>query len=218
MEAMRAVVFDAYGTLFDVQDAVAAVCDRRFPGYGKALGELWRRKQLEYTWLCSLMGQYRDFWRLTEDALAYALKALGLNAAPDARRELLEAYRTPPPYPEVSRALEAMVGKTLAILSNGTAEMLRAAVANAGLAGRFAAVISADEARVYKPHPDVYARVLTRLGVAKEDVLFVTANAWDAAGAKQFGFRVCWLNRFGMPFDEGLAVPDRVVERLDQLF
>lgn len=218
MEAMRAVVFDAYGTLFDVQDAVAAVCDRRFPGYGKAISELWRRKQLEYTWLLSLMGRYRDFWQLTEDALAYALKALGLNAAPDVHRELLEAYRTPPPYPEVSRALSAITDKTLAVLSNGTAEMVNAAVANAGLAGRFAAVISADEARVYKPHPDVYARVLTRLGVAKEDVLFVTANAWDAAGAKSFGFRVCWINRFGMPFDERMPVPDRVVECLDQLF
>ncbi|HEY8342489.1 MAG TPA: haloacid dehalogenase type II [Calditerricola sp.] len=218
MEARRAVVFDAYGTLFDVQEAVAALCERRFPGYGKTISDMWRRKQLEYTWLCSLMGQYRDFWRLTDDALGYALTVLGLEATPDVRRGLLEGYRTPPPYPDACRALEAMANKTLAILSNGTAEMLRAAVANAGLSERFAAVISVDEVRVYKPHPDVYARVLTRLGVAKEDVLFVTANAWDAAGAKQFGFRVCWVNRFGLPFDEGLAVPDRVIERLDQLF
>ncbi|HLF94382.1 MAG TPA: haloacid dehalogenase type II [Planctomycetota bacterium] len=197
-------VFDAYGTLFDTGSIAA----------DPALLALWRRKQLEYTWLRSLMGRWEDFWKVTEDALRFAARSLGKDVPID---PLMKAYLTLAPFPEVPAALDRLKGRPLAILSNGTPAMLDAAVTSSGLAGRFAHVLSVDAVRVYKPSPAVYAMAPKALGVEASELLFVSSNAWDVAGAKAFGYRVCWCNRLKAPMDELGVQPDRVVERLDQL-
>ena len=192
-------VFDAYGTLFDVASAVER--HRALVGLqADRLNELWRAKQLEYTWTRSLMGAYRDFRALTQDALAYAAQRIGgLDAATQAT--LLAAYDTLDAYPDVLPALRALkaAGKRLAILSNGTPAMLEAAVASAGLAPFIEASLSVDALRVFKTAPQVYAMVEQRLGVAPARVSFQSSNRWDVAAAAKFGFRAVWINRAGMP-------------------
>ena len=192
-------VFDAYGTLFDVASAVER--HRALVGLqADRLNELWRAKQLEYTWTRSLMGAYRDFRALTQDALAYAAQRIGgLDAATQAT--LLAAYDTLDAYPDVLPALRALkaAGKRLAILSNGTPAMLEAAVASAGLAPFIEASLSVDALRVFKTAPQVYAMVEQRLGVAPARVSFQSSNRWDVAAAAKVGFRAVWINRAGMP-------------------
>lgn len=213
---MKAVVFDAYGTLFDVH-SVAAACEHHFPGQGAALSRLWRTKQLEYTWLRSLMERYADFERVTFDALAHACAMLDLSLDGDARADLLAAYRHLTPYPEVSATLDALAGRRRAILSNGSPGMLDAVVGNAGLADRLEAVISVDALRVYKPHPNVYALATERLGVRADAIAFVSSNFWDIAGATSFGFRTFWINRSGQKPDELGFRPRATLTRLDEL-
>ena len=197
LRAVEACVFDAYGTLFDVNAAArhrrADLGDR-----ADALAELWRAKQLQYTWLRSLMGRYADFWQVTSDALDYALAALDLRDAA-LRERLLDLYRTLDAYPDVAPTLERLgaAGRRTAILSNGSPAMLAAAVAHAGLADRLDAVLSVDEVGIYKPHPDVYRLAVDRLALAPARIAFVSANAWDVAGAAAFGFQAVWLNRSG---------------------
>ena len=192
-------VFDAYGTLFDV--ASAAERHRALVGLqADRLNELWRAKQLEYTWTRSLMGAYRDFRALTQDALAYAAQRIGgLDAATQAT--LLAAYDTLDAYADVLPALRALkaAGKRLAILSNGTPAMLEAAVGSAGLAPYMELSLSVDDLRVFKTAPQVYAMVEQRLGVAPARVSFQSSNRWDVAAAAKFGFRAVWINRAGMP-------------------
>lgn len=213
---MKAVIFDAYGTLFDVH-SVAAACEHHFPGQGADLSRLWRSKQLEYTWLRTLMERYADFEHVTADALAHACEALGLTLDDDARRELMEAYRHLTPYPEVPATLDALAGRPRAILSNGSPSMLDAVVANAGLANRLEAVISVDALRVYKPHPCVYALATERLGLRADAIAFVSSNFWDIAGATSFGFRTFWINRSGQKPDELGFRPRAMLSRLDEL-
>ena len=199
LAGVRACVFDAYGTLFDVHSAVArhagALGDRAGP-----ISALWRRKQLEYSWLRGLMGAYVDFWQLTEDALDVALAR---HAVEDAalRTRLLAAYRELAPYPEVAGVLARLqeAGVTCAILSNGSPAMLDAAVDAAGLRPYFAAILSVDPLGVYKPDPRVYRLAGDTLGAAPDEIGFLSANAWDAHGAAAFGFRVVWVNRFHQP-------------------
>ena len=200
----RGYVFDAYGTLFDTASIAA----------DPALLALWRRKQLEYTWLRSLMGRWEDFWKVTEDALRYAARSLGKDVPID---DLMKAYLTLAPFPEVPAALDRLKGRPLAILSNGTRAMLDAALTSSGLSGRFAQVLSVDAVRIYKPSLRVYALATDALGLKAEEILFVSSNAWDVAGAKAFGYRVCWCNRLKAPMDELGVQPDLVVQRLDQL-
>jgi 2-haloacid dehalogenase len=194
---VRACVFDAYGTLFDVHSAVgrhrARLGDR-----ADAVSTLWRVKQLEYTWLRTIMDRYVDFWQVTADALDYAMQA---HAVDDEalRGDLLGAYLALDCYPEVPQVLDALrdAGLQTAILSNGSPMMLDAAVDGAGLGGLFDEVISVDSLGVYKPAMAVYQLVLDRLGVGRGQVSFQSSNAWDAAGAATFGFKVAWCNRFG---------------------
>ena len=200
----KAVVFDAYGTLFDTGSIPA----------DPALLALWRQKQLEYTWLRSLMAHWEDFWAVTEAALRFAARKLGKDV-PIA--SLMDSYLSLAAFPEVPAALDRLKGRTLAILSNGTGPMLDAAVRSAGLDGRFAKVLSVDAVRVYKPSPKVYALATAALRLDPQEILFVSSNGWDAAGAKAFGFRVCWCNRAKAPVEELGVRPDQVVERLDQL-
>jgi len=198
---MKAIVFDAYGTLFDVHSVVAA-CEREFPGHGAALSREWRAKQLEYTWLRSLMGRYQDFWRVTEDALGFACRARSLPLSAEASTRLMEGYLQLTAFPEAGSALSALrASHKLCILSNGSPRMLDPLVANAGLQGVFAHVLSVDAVKIYKPSPLVYELAPTHLGFDRRDIGFVSSNFWDVSGAASFGFQTFWINRTG-------AVPD----------
>jgi 2-haloacid dehalogenase len=214
---ISALVFDAYGTLFDVH-SVTETCERLFPGKGAGLSRLWRTKQLEYTWQRSLMGRYADFNRVTEDGLRYACGALALRFSQGAFDTLMEAYRHLKPFPDAVAALAALKGRAkLAILSNGTPAMLHAVVANNGLTSTFDAVLSVDPAGIFKPAPRVYQLAVDHLSVPKEEIGFVSSNGWDAAGAKAFGFRVFWINRAAMPVEELDLLPDAVLKSLGEL-
>ena len=191
---IKAVVFDAYGTLYDIQ-SVATVTDRAFPGYGEIITQIWRIKQLEYTWLRSLMGRYEDFSAITRDSLAYTLKVLGLKNDPAAFERIMEKYLHLDLYPDATAALAAMRGQKLAILSNGSTGMLTTLVANSGLDRVLDATISIDSQRIFKPAPEAYGLIETRLGVPPAEVLFVSSNPWDACGAKAFGLNVAWIER-----------------------
>jgi len=224
---IRALVFDAYGTLYDTQ-SVLARAEQLCPGKGELITQLWRLKQLEYTWLRALLQEYADFSEVTRAALDFALKAAGVEPSEAIRAPLMDNYLHLDPYPEAHEALAALAGRRLAILSNGSPTMLDALVRNSGLGRSFEAVISVDAARTYKPHPSCYALVEQALGVARQEVLFVSSNGFDVAGAKAFGFNVAWIRRGG----EGAATlygmlrgraeelghaPDHVVSALTDL-
>lgn len=210
---IKALVFDAYGTLFDVHSVISA-CDRRFPGQGPALSQKWRAKQLEYTWLRSLMGRYKDFWRVTESALVFACEALGLPSLPEIRAELMDSYLHLSPFPEVQDTLRALANYRLAILSNGSPRMLKAAVESADLRGMFSHVISVDEVRIYKPSPHVYRLAPAKLRLAKSAIGFISANSWDIAGAKAFGLRTFLVNRTKSPPEQLGLVPGATLNSL----
>ena len=207
-----ALAFDAYGTLFDVHSVVAA-CEAAFPSRGEALSRLWRDKQLEYTWLISLMGRHEDFWAVTEKALRYACQHLGLPCDAATHTRLLESYYHLAAYPEVPASLARLaVNRRLVILSNGTPQMLAAVTRAAGLTAVFDELISVEAVGVYKPSPRVYALLPQRLGVPPEAIGFVSSNAFDSTGAKAFGLRTYWVNRQDTPPD-GLGYPPDVVVR-----
>lgn len=191
---VKAVVFDAYGTLYDIQ-SVAAITEQAFPDYGDIVTQIWRIKQLEYTWLRTLMRRYEDFSVITRDSLAYTLRCLGLKSDPAAFARIMDKYLNLDLYPDALTALSAMKDRKLAILSNGSTGMLRALVANTGLDKVLDATISIDSAKMFKPSPEAYALVERTLGIAPADVLFVSSNPFDACGAKAFGFRVAWIGR-----------------------
>jgi 2-haloacid dehalogenase len=212
---IRGYVFDAYGTLFDVHSVVDA--GRAVTPDPATLSATWRQKQLEYTWLRSLMGTYVDFWALTESALRYTMRRLGLSASETELRHLMEAYLSLAPFPEVPGALARLAGRPRAVLSNGAPSMLAAAVASSGLAAHLEHVISVDAVRTYKPSPRVYALGPGTLGIPAGELLFVSSNGWDVAGAKAFGYRVAWCNRTDAPEEELGVHADVVVRTLDQL-
>ncbi|HXO73387.1 MAG TPA: haloacid dehalogenase type II [Bradyrhizobium sp.] len=191
---VKAVVFDAYGTLYDIQ-SVAAVTEGAFPGYGEIITQIWRIKQLEYTWLRSLMRRYEDFSVITRESLAYTLRCLGLKHDASAFDRIMDKYLHLDLYPDAMAALAAMRGRKLAILSNGSPEMLDALVQSSGLAGVLDATISVDPQKIFKPSREAYALIESTLGVAPDDVLFVSSNPWDACGAKAFGLKVAWIER-----------------------
>jgi len=206
-----AFVFDAYGTLFDVH-SVQQRCDAFWPGKGPQLSQLWRAKQLEYTWQRSLMRRYEPFSRVTREALEYACEALGLALDGQRSDTLLADYRRLALYPDVPGALALLKGRKLAILSNGSPDMLEPLVAQSGLA--FDAVLSVDELKIFKPAPEVYQLAVDRLGVAPAQVGFVSSNCWDALGAKSFGFRAFWVNRSGAPVERLGVRPDEILKDL----
>ena len=212
---IRGYVFDAYGTLFDVHAVIEA--GRAITADPATLSATWRQKQLEYTWLRSLMGRYVDFWAVTESALRYAIRRLALSATEAQIAGLMRAYLSLACFPEVAGALERLAGRPRAILSNGSPKMLEAAVAASGLARHLDHVISVDAVRTYKPSPRVYALGPERLGIPAAALLFVSSNAWDVAGAKAFGYRVAWCNRANAPDEELGVSADYVIARLDEL-
>lgn len=215
-------VFDAYGTVFDV-DAAARAAAAELDGATLAaawprLSADWRRKQLEYTWLRSLAGAHADFWQITQDALDWALEAAGLQDA-SLRARLLDLYRRLDTFaeaPEVLRGLQAH-GTRLAILSNGSAGMLAEAVASAGLDGVFDAVLSVDDVGIFKPAPAVYDMVGARFGTAPAEVLFISSNGWDICSGAAYGFRTLWVNRAGAPVDRLHGAPEHVARDLRAL-
>lgn len=191
---IKAVVFDAYGTLYDIQ-SVAAVTEDAFPGYGDIITQIWRVKQLEYTWLRSLMRRYEDFSVVTKESLAYTIRVLGLQHDAATFERIMDKYLHLDLYPDALAALAALKGKKLAILSNGSTDMLNALVKNSGLDRVLEAVISVDQKRIFKPAPDAYTLIESRLGVTPAEVLFISSNPWDACGAKAFGLNVAWIER-----------------------
>ncbi|HTP60515.1 MAG TPA: haloacid dehalogenase type II [Burkholderiales bacterium] len=211
-----ALVFDAYGTLFDVH-SVRARCDAFWPGKGAQLSQIWRAKQLEYTWQRSLMGRYAPFSAVTLEALEYSCALLGLVAGPMQKSALMDEYRNLAPYPEVPGALAKFKGRKLAILTNGSPDMIDPLVKSRGMEKTFDAVLSVDVLKVYKPATAVYELAMNRLQLPREDIGFVSSNCWDALGAKTFGFSVYWINRTGAPIDRLGVQPDRIVSGLDEL-
>ena len=212
-----ACVFDAYGTLFDVHSAVrrggAALGDK-----ADKVSTLWRQKQLEYTWLRSLMGAHADFWQVTSEGLDYALAANGIKDR-KLRARLLDLYLSLDAYPDVADALTRLRagGKKTAILSNGTPKMLDAAIASAGLTELLDAALSIEDVGIYKPDRRVYQLAVERMGVAPGRICFVSTNAWDANGAAYFGFQVAWMNRFGQTPERLPGKPSAVIESLNEL-
>jgi len=191
---IKGIVFDAYGTLYDVQ-TVSAVTDKAFPGFGDYITQVWRMKQLEYTWLRTMMGDYQDFWTCTRDALSYTLKTIGLTADQKHFDEIAEAYNNLKPYPDAKEALMALKGYRLAILSNGSPGMLDALTRNSGLDKHLEAWISIDPMKAFKPDLRAYEPVHAQMGLAPDEVLFVSSNGFDVCGAKRFGFRVARIER-----------------------
>lgn len=183
---IKAVVFDAYGTLYDVQ-SVATITEETFPGYGDIITQIWRIKQLEYSWLRSLMGRYADFSVITREALAYTLRCLGLTHDEATFDRIMEKYLHLDLYPDANSALAAMKDRKLAILSNGSSDMLNALVRNTGLDRILDATISIDSKRMFKPHPNAYSLIEERLGVAPADVLFISSNPGMPAARKRSG-------------------------------
>lgn len=212
----RAYVFDAYGTLFDVHSVVSR-CESFWPGKGAALSQLWRSKQLEYTWLRSQMQRYAPFSQVTRDALGYCCQFLGLKSGEREMEQLMEAYLNLAPYPDVAATLPRLGSAKRAILTNGSPDMIDPLVRNRSMAAAFDAVLSVDAVKVFKPSPLVYALAVERLGVAKEDIAFVSSNCWDALGAKSYGFRVYWINRNNAPVDGLGFQPDAILTTLGDL-
>ena len=209
--AAEAFVFDAYGTLYDVH-SVAARCESYWPGKGASVSQLWRAKQLEYTWQRSLMRRYEPFSSVTRAALSYACAALSLELEGAQVDALMEEYTRLALYPEARAALSRLKGKK-AILSNGSPDMLLPLVENSALP--FDAVMSVDEVKVFKPAPEVYELAVRRLRT--ERVAFISSNCWDALGAKSYGFTVYWINRARAPIDRLGFEPDAVLTSLDEV-
>lgn len=206
-----AFVFDAYGTLYDVH-SVAARCESCFPGKGAQLSQLWRAKQLEYTWQRSLMQRYVPFSTVTREALAYSCEALKLELSVAQMEGLMGEYTRLSLYSDVGATLKKIAGKK-AILSNGSPDMLLPLVQNSGL--ELDAVISVDELKIFKPAPQVYQLAVETLQT--KNIGFVSSNCWDALGAKSYGFEVYWINRGNAPVDRLGFKPDRILKSLDEI-
>ena len=192
--SIKAIVFDAYGTLYDIQ-SVASVTEQAFPGYGEIITQVWRIKQLEYTWLRSLMRRYQDFAVVTRESLAYALRCLGLKYDEGVFERIMDKYLHLDLYPDAMATLSALKGSKLAILSNGSPDMLNTLVKNSGLDRVLDATISVDAKKIFKPSPDAYTLIESTLRIPPSEVLFISSNPWDACGAKAFGLNVAWIER-----------------------
>ena len=215
--AVRACVFDAYGTLFDFASAAAACADV-LGDKAAAVTALWRDKQLQYTWLRGLQGRHADFWQVTGDALDFTLDTLAIADA-NVRDRLMSLYRTLACFPEVPQVLRRLkeAGFVTAILSNGSPSMLADAVAGARLGDLLDHVLSVEEVGVFKPHASVYRLAVDRLGVPASAISFQSSNAWDAHAASAFGMRVVWCNRYGQRRERLPGAPDREIRTLAEL-
>jgi len=217
LQGIKACVFDAYGTLFDVNSASRAAEDALGSRW-QPLADLWRTKQLQYTWLRGLGGHHADFWQVTSDALSFAMESLGINDA-NLHRRLMSLYLSLDVFPEVKSTLERLKagGLRLAILSNGTPAMLASAVEHSGIGALLDMVLSVEDVGVFKPHPSVYRLASDRLKLAPEAICFLSSNGWDACAAKAFGFQVIWCNRFKQAPERIPATPDAEMSTMSGL-
>lgn len=216
-KAIAGIVFDAYGTLFDVY-AVEARLEALFPGKGRALSLRWRDKQIDYSRLRTLSGRYADFWSLTEDALEYACEFEGVALSAKGRDDLLGLYERLPTHPEVPAALRASHARApLGVLSNANETMLRKALAAAGIEDLFAHVLSVERVRKFKTAPEAYQLAPDAFGAPVHDLVFVSSNGWDAAGAAWFGFRAFWINRAGAPLERLGVAPEGIGRTMEDL-
>lgn len=216
---MKALVFDAYGTLFDVL-SVTSLCEQLFPGHGMALAGMWRAKQLQYSVLRSMMNRYKDFWQVTEDGLVYSAQSLKLDLTAGKRTRLMDAYLTLAAFPDVKPGLQQLKarGVHLAILSNGEPKMLQSAAKSAGIADLVDAIVSVDEIKVFKPSPRVYELASSHLKIATGDIGFVSSNNWDVHGAGAAGLTAFWIQRAAAEPPEELDYPAaRVVRAITAL-
>lgn len=217
LAGIQACVFDAYGTLLDFNSAAAKAGDV-LGDRAAALSELWRAKQVQYTWLRSLMGTHAPFWQVTGEALDFALDALGIRTA-GLRDRLMDLYRELEPFPDVIDTLRALRdgGLRTAILTNGSPDMIDAACRHAGIAPLLDAILSVEAVGIYKPHPSVYQLAVDRLGVPPARIAFISSNGWDAAGAAQFGFQVAWCNRYAQRPERLPTAPAVEITSLEEL-
>jgi 2-haloacid dehalogenase len=214
---INACVFDAYGTLFDVHSAVGKYIER-LGDVSEQVSNIWRTKQLEYTWLRSLMKKHADFWQVTQDALDYALAVFNIMDK-QLRNDLINAYLELDCYPEVPDTLQKLKdsGQQIAILSNGSPAMLEAVVKSSGLEDLVEIILSVEMVGIFKPDPAVYQLAVNQLGVTAAEIVFMSSNAWDAVGATAFGLRVAWINRFAQRPERLPFQPDIEIKTLGQL-
>lgn len=213
--SIKAIAFDAYGTLFDVY-SVGAAAEQLFPGKGAELASLWRDTQIAYTRVRTLSNRYAPFYQVTEDALAFSARKLGLDLTPEARRRLMGEYACLSAFPENLGALKELkaMGLPMAILSNGTPEMLDIAVKSAGMGGLFERLLSVEAVKKYKTAPEAYQLGPDAFKLPTRDILFVSSNCWDACGAAWFGYTTFWINRSGQPLEELGVTPSAQGSRL----
>ena len=216
MKNIKAIIFDAYGTLFDVNSA-AEKCKSKIGDKWESFANYWRKTQLEYTWLRSLMGRHKDFWQITEDSLDKSMQAFNIDKA--MKNELLDLYRILSPYPEVKETLEKLKEKKykLAILSNGTPDLLNELVKSNDLQNLFDDIFSIEEVKIYKPSSKVYDMPIKKYNMKKEDAAFLSANTWDVSGGGNYGFTSVWVNRNNNIFDNLDYKPKNEIGGLNQL-
>ena len=216
MKNIKAIIFDAYGTLFDVNSA-AEKCKSKIGDKWESFANYWRKTQLEYTWLRSLMGRHKDFWQITEDSLDKSMQAFNIDKA--MKNELLDLYRILSPYPEVKETLEKLKHKKykLAILSNGTPSLLNELVKSNDLQNLFDDIFSIEEVKIYKPSSKVYDMPVKKYNIEKEDAAFLSANTWDVSGGGNYGFSSIWVNRNNNIFDNLDYIPKNEISGLNQL-
>ncbi len=216
MKNIKAIIFDAYGTLFDVNSA-AEKCKSKIGDKWESFANYWRKTQLEYTWLRSLMGRHKDFWQITEDSLDKSMRAFNIDKA--MKNELLDLYRILSPYPEVKETLEKLKEKKykLAILSNGTPSLLNELVKSNGLQNLFDDIFSIEEVKIYKPSSKVYDMPVRKYNIKNEEVAFLSANTWDVSGGGNYGFTSVWVNRNKNIFDNLDYKPKNEISGLNQL-
>jgi 2-haloacid dehalogenase len=216
MKNIKAIIFDAYGTLFDVNSA-AEKCKDKIGDKWEGFANYWRTTQLEYTWLRSLMKKHKDFWQITEDSLDKSMKAFKINI--EMKNELLNLYKVLSPYPEVKETLEKLKEKKykLAILSNGTPSLLHELVNNNNLKNLFDDIFSIEEVKIYKPSSKVYEIPIKKYNIKNEEVAFLSANTWDVSGGGNYGFTSIWVNRNNNIFDNLDYKPIKQITGLNQL-
>jgi 2-haloacid dehalogenase len=213
---IKALAFDAYGTVFDVH-SVVTLAETMFPGKGKELSQLWRSKQIEYMFLRTIMGRYIPHDQNTEAGLSYSMKYLGLPGGASERKALMDAYEKLSPFDDARKTLPKLNGIKKAILSVGTSSLLTNLVSNAGIASQFDALLSVDEVKVYKPHPRTYQLATDKFNLQRHEIGFVTSNYFDVAGAKAFGFQVIWINRNSALPDELGLLPDIELNSIENI-
>ena len=216
MKNIKAIIFDAYGTLFDVNSA-AEKCKSKIGDKWESFANYWRKTQLEYTWLRSLMGRHKDFWQITEDSLDKSMQVFNIDKV--MKNELLDLYRILSPYPEVKETLEKLKEKKykLAILSNGTPALLNELVKSNNLQNLFDDIFSIEEVKIYKPSSKVYEMPIKKYNIKYEEVAFLSANTWDVSGGGNYGFTSIWVNRNNNIFDNLDYKPKNQINRLNQL-